>query len=75
MRRTLNEIATMASFAISAFSAVIQLQGCPVASWYRWMRFTLKVQGSATAFLTLTATTVIAGPISDHGWHQNCPSS
>jgi hypothetical protein len=53
MRRTLNEIATMASFAVSAFSAVVQLRGCPLSSWYRWIPIVFLGLGILFAFFAL----------------------
>ena len=37
MRQRISEAATMGSFGISAFSAVIQIWGCPSTSWHRWI--------------------------------------
>ncbi len=53
MRRTLNEIATMASFAISALSAVIQLRGCPTGTWFRWIPIAFLGLGILFAFFAL----------------------
>jgi hypothetical protein len=53
MRQTISELATMASFAISAFTAVIEMRGCPALSWYHWIPTAFLGLGIIFAFFAL----------------------
>jgi hypothetical protein len=43
----------MGSFGISAFSAVIQIWGCPSTSWHRWIPIAFLALGIIFAFFAL----------------------
>lgn len=53
MRQTINEVAAMASFAFSAFSAIVEVWGCPHVRWLRFIPVTLLAIGIIFAFTAL----------------------